>query len=151
MREYRPVDEGPLFTLHSLLQIIRAIAAILGVIAIGIGLVYTTRVFDAVFTALHAPGAFQAHLDKWMLAVGGEQLDIVIAGTTYHGARSIAIMVLGSGATILAWISMGLVLAGAKTVSWTLSDREAVKKLLVHAFGPARGIEPNKPSGGDGK
>jgi len=46
---------------------------------------------------------------------------------------------------------MGIMLAGAKIVSWTLSDREAVKKVLVHAFGPARKPETSKPSGGDGK
>ena len=90
-------------------------------------------------------------LDKWVTAVGDGELDIAIGGTTYHGARMIAIMLLGGGTFILAWLSMGIILAGAKTVSWTLSDREAVKKVLVHAFGPARKQEPNKPNGGDGK
>jgi len=151
MREYGREDEVSSFNLQPLLQVIRAIGAILGVIAIVIGLVYATRMFALVFAALHAPEAFQAHLDKWVTAVGGGELDIAIGGTTYHGARIIAIIVLGGGASILAWISMGIMLAGAKTVSWTLSDREAVKKVLVHAFGPARKPEPNKPSGGDGK
>ena len=151
MREYRREDDVPSFNLQSLLQIIRAVGAILGVIAIVIGLVYATRMFGLVFAALHAPEAFQTHLDKWVTAVGDGELDIAIGGTTYHGARMIAIMLLGGGTFILAWLSMGIILAGAKTVSWTLSDREAVKKVLVHAFGPARKQEPNKPNGGDGK
>ena len=151
MREYRQVDEGPSFSLQSLLQIIRAVGAILGVIAIIIGLVYATRVFALVFTALQAPETFQVHLDKWATVVGGDELDVVIGGTTYHGARIIAIMVLGGGSTILAWISMGFIRAGAKTLSWTLSDREAVKRMLIHAFGPARKPKPNKPSGADSK
>lgn len=151
MREYGREDEVPSFNLQSLLQIVRAVGAILGVIAIAIGLVYATRIFALVFAALHSPEAFQAHLDKWVTAVGGGELDVAIGGTTYHGARIIAIMVLGGGAFILMWISMGIILAGAKTVSWTLSDREAVKKVLAQAFGPARKPEPNAPSGGDGK
>jgi hypothetical protein len=85
---------------------------------------------------LHAPQSFSAHLDQWIAAVGGAQLDFVIAGTTYHSANIVAIMVLGGGVTILAWISIGLVLAGAKMVSWTLGDREAIKKILAYAFGP---------------
>jgi hypothetical protein len=42
---------------------------------------------------------------------------------------------------------MGLVLVGAKTISWTLSDREAIKRILVHTFGPAGKAQPNKLSG----
>jgi uncharacterized membrane protein len=151
MREYGQGDEGSSFlSLQSLLQIIRAVGASLGVIVIIIGLVYATRMFALVFTTLHNPEAFQAHLDKWVTAVGQEELDVVIAGTTYHCARVVAIMVLGGGAIILAWISMGVILAGAKTVSWTLSDREAVKRMLVHAFGSARRPGPNEPDAGDG-
>jgi hypothetical protein len=59
-------------------------------------------------------------------------------------------MVLGGGAFILALISMGIILAGAKTVSWTLGDREAVKRVLAHALGSARKVEPGKGDGGIG-
>ena len=44
---------------------------------------------------------------------------------------------LGRG-FMLTWIALGFIIAGAKVISWTLSDREAVKKLLVHAFGSTR-------------
>jgi hypothetical protein len=143
MREYGHDSDAQAFTLQSLLQIIRAGAAILGVIAIVIGLVYAARIFAVVFAALHSPEAFQLHFDKWVTAVGGGELDITIAGTTYHGSRILALMVLGVGTFILAWISMGIMMVGAKTVSWTLSDREAIKRVLVHALGPARKREPN--------
>ena len=148
MRECEEDSMSVSGTFQSLLQVIRAAGAVLGVAVIAIGLMYAARVFTAIFTVLQAPEKFQVHLDKWAMAVGGEGLDLVIAGTTYPCASIIAIAVLGGGAIVLAWISMGLVLAGAKTVSWTLSDREAVKKLLIHAFGPAKRPEKNKPSGG---
>ena len=151
MRDHRVDDDGLSFDMQSLLQLIRAAGAILGIIAIILGLTYATRMFGLILDTLHGPEAFQVHLDKWVAAVGGDELNLVIGGATYHGARGVAIMVLGGGVAILAWISMGFILAGAKTVSWTLSDREAVKRLLIHAFGPARKAESNKPSEDDGR
>ncbi len=151
MKEYWREDDCPSFDLQSFPQIIRAVGAILGIIAITIGVVYATRMFGLVFAVLKNPDGFQAHLDKWVETVGGQQLDVVIDGTAYHGARILAIMVLGGGATILTWISMGLIRAGAQTVSWTLSDHDAVKRMPVHACDPDGKAEPNKPSGGDGK
>jgi len=127
------------------MQGVRIVGAVLGIITIVIGLVYATRTFDLVLNTLHAPGAFGTHLDKWVDAVGGEQLDLTIAGETLHGSRMFAIMILGGGATILVWLSLGFIVVGAKVVGWTLSDREAIKKLLVHAFGPSRKPQPSSP------
>lgn len=140
MKEYGQEEVGALFSMQSLLQLIRAAAAILGIIAIIMGLVYVTRIFGLILGVLNAPGNFDALLAQWIKAVGGEQLDVVVAGTTLHCANIVAIMVLGGGATILAWISMGLILAGAKIVSWTLGDREAVKKMLASAFGSEKKV-----------
>ncbi|NQU39448.1 MAG: hypothetical protein HQ523_05800 [Lentisphaerae bacterium] len=151
MRDQNREDDVPSFSLQSLLQLIRAAGALLGVIAIIIGLVYATRIFGLVFDALLEPEVCQAHLDKWAVAVGGDELNIVIGGTTYHLARTMALLVLGGGVTILAWISMGLVQGGAKTVSWILSDREAVKKILIHAFGSAKKPERDRSVGGGDK
>jgi len=138
MREHGTEDIGPSFSMQTVMQGVRVAGAILGIIAIIIGLVYATRVFDLVFNVLQMPEAFQLHLSKWAEAVGGEELDLTIAGETLHGARFLAVAILGGGCVVLVWLSLGFVLVGAKIVSWTLSDREAVKKLLVHTFGPAR-------------
>jgi hypothetical protein len=40
-----------------------------------------------------------------------------------------------------------MVLAGARTVSWTAGDLDAVKKLLLYAFGPLRRPRPQSDSG----
>lgn len=143
MKDYEPPSHGVAFSMESLLQGIRAIAAVLGVIAVIIGVVYATRTFHLIYTALSGPETFQASLDQWASAVGGKELDVVIDGSTYPGAKIVAIIVLGGGAAILAWISMGLIVTGAKAICWTLGDREAVKKILVHAFGPQK--RPDKP------
>jgi len=140
MRDFGQTDTGASSNLQPLLQLIRSAAAILGVIAIAVGLFYATRVFGLVFDALNNPEVFQATLDKWVTAVGAKELDIAIEGTStvIHGARPLALATLGGGCFILAWISIGITLAGAKIVAWTLSDREAVRQLLTAAFGPSR-------------
>jgi len=142
MREHRQEKTNGSFSMQTLLQLIRAAGSILGIITIIIGVVYATRIFAVVLDILLSPAAFQIQLDKWITAVGGEQLDIAIGETTVHGANIAAISVLGCGVLILAWIAIAMIRAGAKTVSWTLSDREAVKKILIHAFGP----EHKKPN-----
>jgi hypothetical protein len=150
MRDFGQTDTGLSPNLQSLLQFIRAIAAILGVIAIGVGLYYATRVFGLVFGALNDPAVFQATLDKWVIAVGAKELDIAVAGTptVIHGARPVALATLGGGCFILTWISIGITVAGAKIIYWTLSDREAVRQLLTYAFGPSR--RPEAHTTGEG-
>jgi hypothetical protein len=142
MKDYGREDKDSSFNLQSLLQFIRACGAVLGLVTIVIGLVYATRLFSLVLTALGNPEVFEALLGKWVEAVGGDTLDLSVAGTTFHGAPPLAIGVLGGGVFILTWLSMGLIGVGAKTVSWLLGDREAVKKVLAHALGPARRSEP---------
>jgi len=137
-----PVDN--VFTMDSMLKVIRAIGAILGIVAIVIGLVFATRLFTSVLAALRSPESYQAYIAMWTDAVGGEELSVVIAGQTYRCANVIAIMILGFGVTILACIAMGLMQMGAKTISCTLGDKEAVKRILVHALGQTAKRKPNK-------
>jgi len=147
MRDFGQTDTGVSSNLQPLLQFIRAIAAILGVIAIAVGLYYATRVFGQVFAALNDPEAFQSTLDKWVTVVGAKELDIAVEGTStvIHGARPVALATLFGGAFILSWIAIGITVAGAKIIYWTLSDREAVRQLLTYAFGPNRKPETDRP------
>ena len=149
MRESERETMADLVNLQPILQGLRIAGAVIGVIAMAFGLIYVTRVFSVLFTALRYPEKNKALIDGWIAAVGGNELDIVISGTTCHGANVVAVAVLGGGATVLAWLALALVLAGAKTISWTLSDREAVKKLLEHAFGPTGKPVPKQPNGGE--
>jgi len=87
----------------------------------------------------------KAPLAKWTDAVGGEDLDVVLEGQTYHAARGLAVLVVVVFNLILAWIAMGIMLTGAKIVSWTSSEREAVKKILKHALGASSATKPKPP------
>ena len=64
MKDYGQEDVDAFFSVQSLLQLIRAVGAILGVITIIIGLVYVTRIFALIFSVLNAPQNFNAHLDQ---------------------------------------------------------------------------------------
>jgi hypothetical protein len=148
MKEYGREETVQSFNLQSLLQLIRAAGAILGFIAIVIGLVYATRLFDLVFDTLKSPEIFQENLDKWVMAVGGGKLDVALEGTTFQGSRIIALMTLGGGTFLLTLLSLGIIVTGAKVLYWTLSDREAIRQLLAYAFGPAKKPEPITTHGG---
>lgn len=138
MIEYGQQTSDSPTDLQTLMNLLRLVAAVLGIVIIVIGLVYATRMFGAIYRALQSPESFQPVREQWSQAVGGEELNITIAGSTYHVANVAAIAVLGGGAVMLSWIAMALILAGAKVVSWTAGDREAVKRILVHAFGPKK-------------
>jgi hypothetical protein len=142
MRRNEAEGSGTEFSMEALHQVIRAFVGILGVIAIIIGLLYAARTFHLIYSALSGPEAMHSIVARWASAVGEKEFDFVISGNTYHLANAVAIVVLGGGAVVLAWISMGLILTGTKVVSWMVGERQAIKEILTHAFGPL-----GRPSG----
>jgi hypothetical protein len=141
-------EPQPASTVQSALQTValalRVAAAALGLAAIFVGLTYAIRIFGAVAGALGDPNGFQTHLETWMAAVGGESTSVELGEVTLRPARVLALAVLGGGSLVLAWLSIAILVAGAKTLSWTLGDQEAVRRLLIHAFGPGR--KPSMPT-----
>jgi hypothetical protein len=136
MRRNEPEGSGVESGIDAVLRLIRAFVAVLGVIAIIIGILYAARTLHLIYRALSSPESLRSILDRWASAVGGKELDFVIAGTTYHAADVVAIVVLGAGAVVLAWISMGLILTGTKVVFWALGNRRAIKEVPAQPFGP---------------
>ena len=55
MKEYRQDSQQQSFNLQTFLQFIRAAGALLGLIAIGFGVIYAVRLFSAIFKALQDP------------------------------------------------------------------------------------------------
>ena len=141
MREYNHQDSGSGLTVQAFMNILRLAATGLGIVVIIIGLVYATRIFHVIYTTLQSPEAFQSLLDQWVAVLGGKELDLTIAGGTFHGANVFSVLVLGGGAAILAWIAIGLILAGAKIVSWTTGDSDTIKRILRHTYGSERKVQ----------
>jgi len=121
----------------TLARFLRMAATVLGIVAIVIGLVYATRIFEAVYSNLRAPEGIEGLLDRWAQVLGEKDLTFAIGGEEHSFARPAGIVVVGVGAMLLARVTMGLMVAGAKIISLTAGDREAVKKILTHAFGSA--------------
>ena len=119
-------------------RLLRVFATLLGIVAIVVGLVYAVKIFDLVYTNLRTPGDFRGVIEQWASAVGGEELDVAFEGGRVPLASIVAVLIVGGGVVVLAWVAMGIMLTGAKIVSWTASERDAVKKILTHAFGPTR-------------
>ncbi|MFC1851209.1 hypothetical protein ACFL27_13520 [candidate division CSSED10-310 bacterium] len=122
--------------LETLKNILRLIAVVLGIISIIFGLYYVTKIFGLVYYGLSEPQWFSTAFEEWTNVVGGEKLDLVINDRPYPVARLVAISVIGGALFILTWCALGIMLAGTKIVTWTISDAEAVKKILKQTFGP---------------
>ena len=121
--------------LQTLLRVMRIIALVAGVTAIVAGLICALRVFGLLLDALRSPERLEGLIGRWGEVIGGVGLEIPISGDMVPLADLAATIILGCGTLVLAWIALSILLAGAKTVAWLLSDKDAVKRILVHAFG----------------
>lgn len=116
----------------------RVVATFLGMIVILVGLWSALKVFGALYQGVTGPQGFSKTFEGWVKVVGGEKLNVQINGNTIPLAPVLAVMLLGGGAFLLTWLAMGIMLTGAKIISWTSGDREAVKRVLEHALGKGR-------------
>lgn len=105
-----------------LATILRAVTGLTGLFITLTGLFCGLRVFNLVLETLQNPKGFTSVLAGWVLAVGGEKLDLNIGGTMFHSAEFLALFVIGIGCWILASIANGLIAAGARAVSLALKD-----------------------------
>ena len=125
MRDNERRGGGAPLNLRPLFQVIRAAGAAISVIAMIVGLMFATYVLDEVFTAIKKPDRIEQLAERWAKVAGGEQLTVVVSGSTLHLQGIVAITVLAGGALVLAWISTRLIYVGAKTLVWLASERAA--------------------------
>jgi hypothetical protein len=123
-------------------SILRGITALIGIITMITGFVFATKIFMLILNVLKEPEAATPFMDMWATALGGQRLMMNLNGITHDFAPTTAIMVIGFGIVILSRLSIALISTGAKTVAWTLGDREAIKKILTHSLGPSRKTRP---------
>ncbi|OQY27031.1 MAG: hypothetical protein B6244_11905 [Candidatus Cloacimonetes bacterium 4572_55] len=121
--------------MESVAPVMRLMASTLGIIAIVIGLIYAMRIFNTVYQAMVNPENFTSIFDQWALVIGGDKLDLKLIGDAYPMSRIFTIFILGGGTFILSWLALGIMIGGAKIVSWTSGDREAIKRILAYTFG----------------
>jgi len=51
---------------------------------------------------------------------------------------------------VLAWVAIAIMLTGAKIVSWTSSEKEAIKRILKYTFGSNKPRESARQKSGLG-
>ncbi|HEV3339998.1 MAG TPA: hypothetical protein VG125_06565 [Pirellulales bacterium] len=139
MRTDIPVQEEaqPIASLWETLP--RACANLVGVVAVVTGLWLAIDLFGAIYRGLNSPENVRPLLQHWAETLGGDKLTVQVADQRYPLASLVATVVVGVGCCLLTWLAMGVMLTGAKIISWTSSDREAIRRILQHALGPGRG------------
>jgi hypothetical protein len=144
MGQYGHQEESFAASVEKLRDALRVIATLIGVIAIVVGFFFAMRLFGSLYSGLTEPEKVNSTIDRWEWTLGGRELDLVIEGKHYPLARPLAIALVGGGTIVLVWIVLGIMVTGAKIVSVTASDMEAIKRILRHAFG----AEMKSPSAG---
>jgi hypothetical protein len=129
-------------TSADVLHWLRMVGAGIGFFAILLGLIFALVLALSVYGGLKEPERFGTTIAKWEKTVGGRDLDVMIEGRAFPVARPLAVVIMGGGALLLIYVAMGAMFVGAKIVASTVTDREAIRKLLEHAFGPTRQARP---------
>ena len=129
----------------SFAQVIKAVGGLFGLLIIMVGLFCAIRVFGMIAEALRSPDEFGVQFEKWVEAVGGSQMDLVLGENTLHLARFVALGVVGVGTLILSGISFALIRTGAQVITTSVGDKDAVKQILAHALG--KEVEVKQPPG----
>ncbi len=137
MNEYDHQDISPSASMDFFGSLLRLIASAIGVVIIIIGAVYAMKMFYAIYHGVKNPQYVEALIEQWMQILGKESESITIQSLdlTFNLGRVTAVVILGGTAYILASIAISLMSVGAKIVSWTSGDREAVKRILTYTFG----------------
>ena len=128
----------------------RLAATSIGIVAILIGLYCSTKVFFGIYDILKAPKGFEATYQQWVEVIGAERVNVEIEGKPFPMANVLAVAVLGAGVFVLAWVAIGIMLTGAKIVSWTSSEKEAIKRILKYTFGSDKARAPSRRHSGLG-
>lgn len=111
-------------------QVVRFGGAIIGIVLIVMGLAFVVKIFGVIAGTLTAPGNIRTLVEDWTRVIGNDQLTVLYEGKEIAVGPVIAVGILGVGGLVLASISMQLITNGAKVISITLGDREAIKQLL---------------------
>lgn len=116
----------------------RLFATIMGIVVMAFGLWAALRLFGALYAVLMAPDGFKGSFQAWTEAVGGNDVTFPTPNGPVVYAPILAAGLFGLVAFVLIALCLGMLTAGAKIISWTAGDREAVRKILEHALGRSR-------------
>ncbi len=116
-------------------SIISLIVTCIGLAVILIGLKYAMDIFQLVFSFVQSPANMTDPIRQMADSIGGDVFDLNFKDRSVPLANIMALTVYCGGILLIAWLTLAMMHTGAKIVSLTAGDRNAVKKLLHNAFG----------------
>lgn len=135
--------EDDAVSLPSFSQFIRGVGALLGLGMVILGVIYTTRIFGWVSAALQNPESIEGLIQRWETAISGGAQTVWRFGDNEIPVSSfLAVLVLGFGVFILIRIAFWFLTEGAKVISSSIGEKEAIKSILLYVFGQSSGKIP---------
>jgi hypothetical protein len=123
--------------------IFRGIASLLGLGIIILGLYLALKTYTTIQRGVTEPVTFQETVKKWTEVMDVSPKNDPAAAAwdekTRFEAEAVAqvmgVVAIGGAYFILCWLTVAIMTAGARIISWTTGDREAVRKIIREALG----------------
>lgn len=122
---------------------VRITGGLVGVIAMVTGVVYaakTLKMLYAMLTVSESGHPVRALAEM----LGGADLVVSSATGAIPLAVPLAVLLLVLALLVMGWLSLGLIMTGAKVLAFCLADRESMKELLIYALGKKQKDEEKK-------
>jgi len=113
----------------------RVMATAFGIVLMIVGAYFIISLIAQLLAALGDAAGAQGQIDAWTSAIGPKVLEVKSELVDVDGSRILAIAVLGGLVVATGWLSIALVMAGAKVVQITTIDREAIQRVLREVLG----------------
>jgi len=144
-------DDTP-STVQSLKTFISLAASIAGIIILLYGFKLCIDIFMLLYSALTEPAQIASVLNQWAQTDLLKSLTFTLGERTFSLAHILAIIIGGGCAVLLGWLAITMMQTGARIISWTSNEEEAIKKILKNAFGPSmKAVIPQQRNQADTK
>ena len=129
-------DNAP-STLQSLKSFISVIASVAGIVIMLYGFKLCIDIFMLIYGALTEPQQIASVLNQWAQTDALKSLTFNLGERTFSLSHVFAIIIGCGCALLLGWLAIAMMQTGARIISWTSNEEEAIKKILKSAFGPS--------------
>ncbi len=124
-------------TLQSVKSFISVIASVAGIVIMLYGFKLCIDIFMLIYGALTEPAQIASVINQWAQTPALKSLTFTLGERIFSMAHISAIIIGGGCALLLGWLSIAIMQTGARIISWTSNEEEAIKKILKSAFGPS--------------
>lgn len=134
-------DDGIKFPSAS--QWVRGFGAVIGLTMMILGVLYSVRIFGWIVEGLRHPEKLSDVVKRWGEVIdGGDAFSFMIDGAEVRLSELLGLLILGFGMLVLVKIAFLFLTEGSNVISNMLGDKEAIKKILKHTFGPGQVKDP---------